>query len=77
MDVDYKDTVAYKIFRQVLDHTWGHEEKISSEDLIELYKTYMSNGGSWVDIMNGDMNCVKILENTLDSFVKQRQSNKR
>lgn len=72
MEVDYKDTAAYKIFRQVLNHTWGSDEKISSDEFVKLYKTYILNGGSWEAIISGDMDCVKILENTLDDFIKQR-----
>jgi len=75
-EVGLKDTTAYKIVRQITDHIYGPDEKISSEDFAHLYKSYRNAGGSWEKLMSGDIGCVKIIEEVLDQFMQNRQMEK-
>jgi len=68
-----KDTTAYKIVRQITDHIYGPDEKLSSKDFVQLYSMYRSAGGSWEKLMDGDIGCVKIIEDVLDEFMQNRQ----
>ncbi len=72
-DVTVKDTTAYKIVRQITDHVYGPDEKLSPEDFVKIYHDYGSRGGSWEKLMDGDMGCVKIIEDSIDTFVKGRR----
>jgi hypothetical protein len=69
-----KDTTAFKIVRQITDHVYGPETKISDEDFVHIFHDYGTRGGSWERLMDGDMGCVKIVEDAIDSFVKGRQT---
>lgn len=69
-----KDTTAYIIVRQVMDHIYGDDEKLSSEDFVAIFKMYLGRGGSWEGIMDGDMRDVKILEDVLQAFVNYRSA---
>ena len=68
-----KDTVAFKIVRQITDHVYGPDTKISNEDFVKIFHDYASRGGSWERLMNGDMGCVKIIEDTIDTFLETRR----
>ena len=68
-----KDTVAYKIVRQITDHVYGPDTKISNEEFVHIFHDYGSRGGSWESLMNGDMGCVKIIEDSIDQFIKNRR----
>jgi len=70
-DLGLKDTIAWRIIRQVVDHTWGDEE-FDDEEFLELCVNFVKNGGSWQALMDGDMDSVKALENSIDSFMKER-----
>jgi hypothetical protein len=68
-----KDTTAYKIVRQITDHVYGPDTKLSNEDFVRLFRDYGARGGSWERLMGGDMGCVKILEDTIDAFMDNRR----
>lgn len=68
-----KDTTAYKIVRQITDHVYGPDTKLSNEDFVRIFHDYASRGGSWERLMNGDMGCVKIIEDSIDIFIKNRR----
>jgi len=67
-----KDTTAYRIVRQIADHVYGPDEKISGKEFGEIYRSYLLGGGSWERLMDGDMGCVKIIEDVLESFMHGR-----
>ena len=69
-----KDTTAYIITRQVMDHIYGDDEKLSSEDFVAIFKMYLGRGGSWEGLMGGSMKDVEILENVLSAFVNYRSA---
>ncbi len=68
-----KDTVAYKIVRQITDHVYGSDTKLSNEDFVRIFHDYRVRGGSWERLMNGDMGCVKIIEDSIDAFMDNRR----
>jgi len=70
--VDVKDTTAYKIARQIMDHIYGDDEDMSNEDFVGLYHDFLRRGGSWKSLMDGDMRSVKFIEDALESLVKSR-----
>jgi hypothetical protein len=67
-----KDTTAYKITRQMMDHIYGEDEKISSDEFVVIFNIYMNRGGTWEGIMAGDMKNAKILEDILEAFINYR-----
>ncbi len=73
MDVTVKDTTAYKIVRQIADHVYGPDEKLSGEEFVQIYHEYGRRGGSWERLMDGDMGCVKIIEDSIDTFIQNRR----
>ena len=75
-DPGVKDTAAYKIVRQVMDHIYGADEKTSGKEFVDIYHRFHSDGGSWECLMDGDMNSVKILEDVLEDFVQTRKMKK-
>jgi hypothetical protein len=71
-NVGVKDTAAYRIVRQITDHTWGDEEKYSDKEFISVYRAFRRSGGSWYDLMAGHMAHITILENAIDAFMNKR-----
>lgn len=69
-----KDTTAYKITRQVMDHVYGEDEKMSSDEFVAVFHMYLGRQGTWQGIMDGDMKNVKILEDVLEAFVNYRRA---
>lgn len=67
-----KDTTAYKISRQIMDHVYGEDEEISDQDFVNIYHDFHRRGGSWQALMDGDMKSVKCIEDVLDDLVKSR-----
>jgi hypothetical protein len=66
-----KDTAAWRIVRQVVDHTWGDEE-LEDEAFLKICLLFVKNGGSWQNLMGGDMDSIKALEDSIDSFMKEK-----
>jgi hypothetical protein len=75
-DISMEDTAAYKIVRQVVNHTWGSDEDISEEELVIISKKFHANGGSWQRLMDGDIKSVNILEEVIDELINNRNLSK-
>jgi hypothetical protein len=71
-----KDTAAYRISRQIMDHMYGSDEKMSNKDFVGLYADFHRRGGSWKAIMEGDMRSVKHIEDSIECLVKSRNTGK-
>lgn len=67
-----KDTAAYRIVRQIVDHTWGPDAKLDDKEFLQILTGFQRRGGSWERLMGGDMGCVKYLEDSIDNFMKVR-----
>lgn len=68
-DNSLKETTAFKIIRQMLDHMYGSDVKLSDDDFLHIYSTYMNLGGSWEMMIRGSMPSFDLLVKLLDSFV--------
>jgi hypothetical protein len=71
-DLGPKDTAAHRVIRQMVDHTWGPDEKISDQDLVLICRSFRDRGGSWKGLMDGDISFVTMLEDAIDSLVNGR-----
>lgn len=71
-DLSPKDTAAHKVIRQIVDHTWGSDEKISDRDVVLICHSFHKRGGSWERLMAGDASSVTLLEDSIDSLVNGR-----
>lgn len=69
-----KDTTAYIISRQIMDHIYGNDEEISETDFVNLYHDFHRRGGSWKSVMDGDIKSVKIIEDAIEYLVKSRET---
>lgn len=72
MEAGVKDTVAYRIIRQVTDHTWGSEFDLSDEDVVFICRSFSASGGLWESLLGGDLKCVGVLEKCIDSLIAPR-----
>ncbi len=72
IDLGVKDTAAYRIIRQLIDHAWGQDIELNDSEVISLCKNFNTNGGTWKGIMNSDTECIQNLEKTIDSFISSR-----
>lgn len=73
-DIGVKDTTAYKITRQIMDHIYGSDEKLSNKEFLAIYELFNRSGGSWGALMNDSMDDVVKLEKCLENFVKYRNT---
>ena len=73
MDAGVKDTAAYRVIRQITDHTWGSETDLSDQDVVTLCRSFWSRGGSWEALFGGDMASVVHLEGAIDDLVGPRK----
>jgi hypothetical protein len=71
-DISMEDTAAFKIVRQMINHSWGSDEDISEEELIKISRDFRANGGSWQRLMDGDIASVNILEDVIDDLINNR-----
>lgn len=69
-----KETVAYRVCRQIVDHVYGSEEKLSSEEFLQVYRIFHGAGGSWEGVIRGDLHAVNLLEGALDRFMRWRNT---
>jgi hypothetical protein len=67
-----EDTAAYKIVRQVINHSWGSDEDLNEEELNTVSRNFHENGGSWERLMDGDAGAVDILEDVIDDIINRR-----
>lgn len=68
-----KDTVAYRVIRQVTDHTWGSDTDLSDWDVVAICRSFASRGALWEGLLGGDMRCVEALEASIDELVGPRK----
>ena len=73
-DDPVKQTVAYKIVGQIVDHVYGSDEKIEPDEFLHVYRIFNGAGGSWEGLIRGDMRSVALLEGALDRFIKWRKT---
>lgn len=72
VEAGVKDTVAYRIIRQITDHTWGSDQDLSDEDVVLVCRSFSARGGLWESLLGGDMGCVARLEAAIDELCAPR-----
>jgi hypothetical protein len=68
-----KDTAAFRVIRQVVDHTWSSDEEVSDEDVVTVCRDFVRRGGSWKDLMSGDVRAFQALESSIQSMFEVRE----
>jgi len=67
----YKETTAYRVIRQLIDHSWGVDVDVSSGLLTDICKTFYRLGGSWERLVDGDPKCFRILDSAINSHLNK------
>ncbi len=73
MEAGVKDTAAYRVIRQITDHTWGSDSDLSDDDVISVCRSFQARGGSWEALLGGDMASVVHLEHSIDELMGPRK----
>jgi hypothetical protein len=60
-----KDTAAYRIIKQMVTHSWDADKELNSQDVVDISKMFVSNGGSWKNLIDGDIHAIELLENSI------------
>lgn len=68
--IDYKTTVAYKITRQLVDHVYGEDQKITDPNFYGICNIFFRSGGLWKSIVDGDIDHIVKLEKAIAIIVK-------
>jgi hypothetical protein len=66
------DTGAWHVTAQLLEHLWGGEE-LSSDEFLSVCKSFWSIGGSWKDLMAGDIDQITKLNTCIKSILGKRR----
>lgn len=75
-ELGVSDTISYKVVDQILSHVYP-DESMSDEDFLRIYRGYMSCGGSWKGLIQGDPKCFELISKCLKSFIKIRNNPKK
>jgi len=71
-DIGPKDTTAWAITRQILDHSFGNDEDLEDDEFLNLCQRYYEENGSWEEIQNGDYRLVKLIESLIEQIITGR-----
>lgn len=71
-----KDTAAFRVIRQVVDHAWSSDEEVRDEDVVNICLEFHRLGGSWKGLMEGDVRAFHILERAIEGFLEFRNLSK-
>lgn len=76
MDSGIRDTAAYKIVQQILDHTRPDSSKIEDAEFLRILSGFYKRGGSWERLMDGDMRSMINLEDSIDALMEAKKLSK-
>lgn len=68
MDSTLKETTAWKVIDQILEHTWGVDD-IDSDIVISACRMFEKAGGSWKKAIQGDVTHLSILEDCIGNVI--------
>ncbi len=71
-----KNTVAYKIIRQMTDHIWGSDEELEDSDVIAILQLFQSRNQSWQALINGSMDSAVELEECIEIVIKSKREDR-
>lgn len=72
-EVGVKDTAAYRVIRQILDHTRGPDLFVSGRDVVAMCKAFRKGGGSWERLLAGDISCFQRLQDSIDGVLQANE----
>ncbi len=76
MDFSVKDTTAYKIVRQMVDHIWGSDQELSEIQFAAVCRLFKIRGNDWKDLMDGSMDTAVRLEECIEAVIKYEKTMK-
>lgn len=76
MNAGMKDTAAWKVTREILDHEWGMDEDLDDQEFLTVCKMFKSGGGLWKEVMAGDMSHVSKLQDCIQNILTLRKLSK-
>ena len=68
-----RDTIAYRIVRQILDHVYP-DQKMTNPEFMSIFRTFSDVGGSWEDLIVGSPKSYEMLMDVLKAFVKVKNT---
>jgi hypothetical protein len=71
--IGIRDTTAYRIIRQIIDHTWGSDIELEDPEIINICQSFHRLGGSWEQLMNGDISNFTYLEQSIDTLIAPKK----
>jgi hypothetical protein len=71
-----RDTAAWHVIEQILEHVWGLGEDLDDEEALAVCKLFWKAGGSWRGIMDGDQRHARILEESINDVISARKLQK-
>lgn len=66
------DTAAHRVIKQMVDHSWDLDESLEEEDIININLTFQKLGGSWESLMDGDIQMLNMLENSIECWLNSK-----
>ena len=66
MESDIKDTAAWRVMEQIIEHTYGGGSDMDSEAALSVCESFKKGGGKWKDLMDGDPEHLSRLESCID-----------
>lgn len=75
MSAGIRDTTAWRIIEQLLEHAWG-EDDMSDEQILSASLMFHKAGGSWKQLIEGDRAQIGILEECVGNALKADRLNK-
>lgn len=72
MDVNIKDIAAYRIIKEILDHSWKLPKFPSDKEIYNAISYFTKLGGSWEKLIRGNMDNISILEMAMEAAFKDK-----
>lgn len=72
MDIEINNIAAYRVIKEILDHSWNLPEFPTDKEIYTAISFFARLGGSWERLMAGDMNHISILEMAMEAAFKDK-----
>ncbi len=67
-----EETISYKIVRQIINHLYSSEVELSDELFLFIYRLFNKKGGSWVQLIDGDIENFTLLEELIKMVYSEK-----
>lgn len=64
-----KDTTAYAVVEQIIDHNWTAKHKLADDEFLSLCLAFEKSNGSWSGLMDGDIGQVVKLTTLIEDLI--------